>query len=205
MSVITEPDNLRISAFLWKLQRNQIMSRSVFGSQAIEGSPPQWAVSMTGVPQFQQDVIIHEVFLEALDGLRNQVALYHRMQPYPAGTMRGTMLVDVDAADGATSLVIDAGVGQAGTTLLKGDFLGMGTGVTQQVVRLSANATADVAGVITVTLTTALRNAFAAGASVTWDRPKALFRQRQDNKGIEYGAARIGQAWALDLIEDWRA
>jgi hypothetical protein len=102
--------------------------------------------------------------------------------------------IDYDTADYA----------QASKTLLKGDLLGLGTGPTQQVVPIAADATANAAGQITVQLSTPLRNAFPAGTPVVWDKPKALFRQRQNSTGIEYVPGIIGQPWALDLIEDWR-
>ena len=158
---------------------------------------------MTGVPEYTRDAILLETFLESLAGFRNQVAVYNRAQPTPAGTMRGTMVLAANAADGATSLSISAGGGQAAKTLLRGDLLGIGTGLTQQVVRLSANATSNGSGVIAVSLNHPLIGAFSSGTSVRWDRPEALFRQVQDNAGIEYTPG-IGQPWSLDLIEDRR-
>lgn len=204
MSVIVPPD-FKVSSFKWTLKRNEVEGRSVFGSQSIEASTPLWVVAMTGGGLKTADAIAFEQFLEALAGKRNQVAIHHQIYPQPLGTMRGTLTLSSDAADGATSLVITGGAGQSGKTLLRGDLLGLGTGLTQQVVRVSADATANGSGVITVTLNTALRNAFSSGAAVTWDRPKALFRQSENNSGIEYTSVRYGQPWALDLIEDVRA
>jgi hypothetical protein len=203
MSVITPP-TLRVNSFKWTPLRNQIASSSVFGRQAIEASGAKWQVSMTGVPQIQREAIIVETFLESFNGLVNQVEMYHLAQPAPTGTMRGSMVLDADAAASALSIVIDAGAGQAGTTLLLGDLLGLGSGLTQHVVRVAADAQADSDGVITVTLSQPLRNAFLAGVEVRWDKPKALFRQKQNNSGVEYTPGRIGQPWALDLQEDWR-
>lgn len=203
MSLIIPPV-LNISSFRWTLKRNEVEGRSVFGSQSIEASAPLWSCSMTGIPMIKSEAIAFEQFLESLAGKRNQVEMYHRAHSYPAGTMRGTLTLSADAADGATSLVITGGAGQAATTLLQGDLLGIGTVLTQQVIRVAANATANGSGVITVSLTTALRNAFSSGSAVVWDRPKALFRQTENNTGIEYTTGRIGQPWSLDLIEDVR-
>ncbi|MES2910629.1 MAG: hypothetical protein V4718_04535 [Pseudomonadota bacterium] len=159
---------------------------------------------MTGVIQYKREAIVLETFLESLDGFRNQVAVYNRAQPVPAGTMRGTMVLAADADDGDLVLSISAGGGQAAKTLLTGDLLGIGSGTSQQVVRLAANAVANGSGVISVTLNHALIGDFAAGTSVRWNQPQALFRQAQDNSGIEYTPGGIGQPWALDLIEDRR-
>jgi hypothetical protein len=200
MSVKTLPTDLCTSSFRWKLKRNQVVSGSPFGMQGLETSAPLWTCSMVGVPEYMRDAIILETFLESLDGHRNQVAVYNRAQPEPAGTMRGTMVLAADAADGALALSISAGGGQAGRTLLTGDLIGIGSGLTQQVLRIGADATANGSGVIAVTLNHPLQGAFTAGASVRWDRPEALFRQVLDNSGIEYTPG-IGQPWSLDLIE----
>lgn len=200
MSVIALPPNLCTSTFRWKLKRSQVVSVSPFGAQGIEAGTPQWTCSMTGVPEYTRDAIVLETFLESLAGYRNQVAVYNRAHPVPSGTMRGTMVLSTDADDGDVSLSISAGSGQAGRTLLAGDLIGIGSGLTQQVIRLGADATANGSGVIVVSLNQPLIGDFAAGATVRWDRPEALFRQVQDNLGIEYTPG-IGQPWALDLIE----
>lgn len=88
-------------------------------------------------------------------------------------------------------------------TLLFGDLLGIGSGSTQQVLSLAADATADAGGAITVNLQAPLRNDFAAGTVLVWDRPKAWFRQKEKNSGIDV-TPDGGAPWSLSLIEDWR-
>jgi hypothetical protein len=203
MTVLTW-DNHKVSSFRWKKVHRASVFASIFGSQSMEGAGPLWEVNLSGVPQYWPEAHQMMAFLESFDGYKNPLELWNLVQPVPLGTMRGAMVLNADAAQGATSLVISAGSGQAGTTLLKGDLLGLGNGITQQVIRVSENATADGSGVITVQIGTPLRNAFASGAAVTWNKPKALFRQKTLNEGIEYQAV-IGQPWTLSLIEDWRA
>lgn len=202
MSVITFPDALRVSSFRWRFVEQQIVHRGPFGSQAMATGSPVLEVEMSGVPQKWPEAQEAESFLESLKGYENHLALYNMTRPVPLGTMRGAMVLAANAAQGATTLQISA-AGEAGKTLLKNDWLGLGSGLTQQVVKIAADATADGMGVITVTTTTPLRNAFTAGAAVTWDRPKALFRQKSLNEGIEYQPV-IGSPWALSLREDWR-
>jgi hypothetical protein len=202
VAVITWP-GLKVATFRWKKANQAIVFRSVFGAQALEGAAPLWEVELTGVPQKWADANLTVAFLESLDGFRNQIALWNLVQPVPRGTMRGDMALKVPAAQGANALTIAAGVEQASRTLLTGDLIGLGAGLTQQVVRVTADARANAQGDIVVGIGTPLRNAFPAGAAVVWDRPKALFRQRSLNDGIEYVPV-IGQPWALSLIEDWR-
>lgn len=180
-----------------------IVSASSFGSQSMVTSGPLWMVDISGVPEYWSEAHRVKTFLESFRGYANQVELWDLTHPVPIGTMRGTMTLKTAAAQSAVSLVISGGISEAGKTLLAGDLLELGTGVTQQVVRVMADAAADGAGDITVSIGTPLRNAFALGASVTWNKPKALFRQKTLNDGIEYQAV-VGQPWALSLIEDWR-
>jgi hypothetical protein len=202
MSVITYP-GFRVASFRWNKANQAIVNRGPFGSQSIDGASPLWEVSMTGVSESRSMAGQISQFLESLDGYRDQLELWNLLQPAPLGTMRGTMTLAADAAQGATSLSITAGVGQAGKTLLTGDLIGFGSGLTQQVVRLTADATANGSGVIAVSIGTPLRNAFLAGAAVTWDKPKALFRQKTLNEGIDVSADGA-QPWTLTLIEDVR-
>lgn len=203
MTVLTW-NNAKVSSFRWKKAHRAAVFASIFGSQSMEGAGPLWEVDLSGVPQYWGEAQQMEAFLESFEGYKNQLELWYLTRPVPLGTMRGTMVLNADAAQGATSLVISAGSGQAGTTLLRGDLLGLGSGLTQQVVKVMGDDTADGSGVITVQIGTPLRNAFASGAAVTWNKPKALFRQKTLNEGIEYQAV-IGQPWTLSLIEDWRA
>jgi hypothetical protein len=202
MSIITYP-GYRIASFRWNKANQAIVNRSPFGSQSVDAASPLWEASMTGVSESRSMASQISQFLESFEGYRNQVALWNFLQPAPLGTMRGTMTLSADAAQGATSLSITAGAGQAGKTLLKGDLIGFGSGLTQQVVRLTADATADGTGLIAVSIGTPLRNAFLAGAAVTWDKPKALFRQKTLNEGIDVSADGA-QPWTLSLIEDVR-
>jgi hypothetical protein len=138
-----------------------------------------------------------------LDGQVNQFELWDKMRPAPIGTMRGTLTLSSSAAQGASSLVITGGAGQASTTLKQGDLLGLGSGLTQQVVMVTADATANGSGVITASVKPSLRNAFTGGAIVTWDKPKALFRRTSSGVSWDYSAM-IVSGFGMSFIEDWR-
>jgi hypothetical protein len=195
--------NLKVSSFRWNKYNQMAVFRSSFGSQAITTGAPLWEVDLMGVPEYWNEANQIATFLESLEGHTHQLELWNLTQPVPRGTMRGAMVLASAAAQGATTLQISGGVSEANKTLLTGDLIGLGSGLTQQVVRVMSDATADGTGLITVSIGTPLRNAFVSGAAVTWDKPKALFRQKSLNEGIEYVAV-VGQPWALSLVEDWR-
>lgn len=201
MAVITFPD-FAVASFRWNRAVQAITHRGPFGSQSIEAAAPLWAVGMMGVSEDRATARQIQMFLESLEGFGNQLALWNVEHPVPAGTMRGSMVLAAPAVQGAGTLQIQA-AGEAGKTLLKGDLVGIGSGTTQQVVRIAADATANGSGIINVSIGTPLRNAFTAGTPVVWDKPAALFRQKELSDGMEF-TPDGGQPWGLSLIEDWR-
>lgn len=202
MSIITFPDALGAVKVNWREARLDIAFESVFGSQGVEIAGPLWALLLQPKQFNRLNYADWEALLLKLCGRQNQLEVWHLDRPAPLGTMRGTMIFNGAQAQGATTLTISAS-GQGGKTLLTGDHLGFGSGTTQQVVKVVDPATADGSGNITVNVKQALRNSFAAGASVTWDKPKALFRRVSTETSMEHTRGSV-TGIALDLIEDWR-
>jgi hypothetical protein len=136
-------------------------------------------------------------------GRTNQLAAWDVGRPRPLGTLRGNLTLKYAVAQGETVLMLNAGAGQAGATLLPGDLIGIGSGLTQQVVMATTSTVVNGAGEIGVLIEPPLRNAFPAGAAVVWDKPKALFRSQSSKTGWEYERALVAGA-TLDLLEDVR-
>lgn len=203
MSVIAFPTTIGVKSMTWSQQRNDTEFRSVFGAQAIEVTAPLWAVAMVLAERNDDAIGPSKALVMQLRGRTNQLSLFDVMRQAPRGTMRGTLTFNTAPAAGATSLSITGGVGQASTTLLQGDLIGFGSGLTQQVVMVAADATANGSGVIAVTVEPALRNAFIIGDGVTWDKPRALFRRTDSKAGWDYGPTRVSGI-ALNLLEDVR-
>lgn len=204
MSIITFPSTLKAAKMSWGEKRNDLEFRSQFGAQAVELMGPQWTVSLEPPTLREADSGAWKSLLMRLRGRTNQLALWDFARPAPRGTMRGTMTLNAGAAQGATSLAIVA-AGEAGKTLVEGDLLGLGSGATQQVVMVVADATANGSGVIAVTIEPPLRNAFSGGAAVTWDKPKALFRRSTSASNWDYAPGLLATGFGIALIEDWRA
>lgn len=202
MSIITFPDSLKVARVTWAQQRNDVEFRSGFGAQAVELAGPLWSVTLEAVPAREADSGGWQALGMQLRGRTNQLALWSHARPVPRGTMRGTMTLNSDAVQGATTLSIVAS-GQASKTLLQGDLLGIGVNLTQQVVMVTEDATSDGSGVISVTVEPPLRNSFSAGESVRWDKPKALFRRVNSRFSWESHAA-VTEGFVIDLLEDWR-
>lgn len=198
MAVINIPTGFSVARQTWEQTRMDVEFRSMFGAQAIEGSAPLWSTTITSSLKRPEQ---WQALMMQLRGRSNQVALPNFGRPAPKGTMRGTMTAGA-ATQGATAMTITAS-GQASKTLLAGDFLGVGSGLTQQVVMLTADATSNASGVIAVSFEPPLRNALTAGAAVTWDKPKALFRRTESKAGWDYEPGTVKQM-TFSFLEDWR-
>lgn len=202
MSVITFPSTLKVDSATWGQTRLDLTYSSAFGSQSIEVSPPLWSVKISSPAMFESDSGAWQALIISLKGRTNQLELWNHGRSYPRGTMRGTMTFNGGHAQGATTLSIVAS-GEVSKTLVAGDFLGFGTGTTQQIVMVTADATSNGSGVISVTVQPPLRNAHLTGASVAWDKPKALFRRSESVASWDYDTI-LASGFTLDLIEDWR-
>jgi hypothetical protein len=198
MAIISIPIGFSVARQTWEQQRNDLEFRSMFGAQAVELAAPVWTTTIDASLKRPEQ---WQVLMMQLKGRTNQVALWNFGRPVPKGSMRGTMTASA-TAQGATSMTITAS-GQSAKTLLAGDFIGVGSGLTQQVVMVTADATSNASGVITVTFEPALRNSLSAGASVVWDKPKALFRRAESKSGWIYEPGKVTDL-SLSLREDWR-
>lgn len=205
MSVITMTQAManQITRLSWGQQRFDVTSRSIFGAQAIESGAPLWTAEFDIKPLLESEAGLWKATFLKLGGQTNRLEMWDVRRPVPLGTMRGTMVLDSAAAQGDTTVTISTDSGQAGKTLLQGDMLQFGSGVTQQVVMLTENATADGSGDIEITFQPPLRNAFGSGASVVWDKPKALFRRTDPDSSWNY-EPRFARGFAATLLEDWR-
>lgn len=202
-TTITYPETLTVPSALWRQVRRDLSYSSIFGSQAVEISPPLWAVSLEANALKEKNSGAWKALLIGLKGKTNNLALWDMARPAPIGTMRGTMTLNTSAAQGATTLSIIA-ASEAAKTLLQGDLLGIGSGTTRQVVMVTADATANGSGIISVTVEPPLRNAGTAGASIVWDKPVALFRRKDSESQWKYSNGQMASGFSLDLIEDWR-
>lgn len=168
--------------------------------QTVELPGARWALSARFPVLRGTDLGLMQAFMAQLRGQANRFTVHDWSAPQPRGTMRGTLTTSGTTAQGATSITITGGAGQAGTTWLAGDKFAVGG----EVKIVAANATANGSGVVTVTFEPPLRAAVSSGAAVTWDRPAATFMLAQTSWQVEYDNARprIGSL-SFDAVEVW--
>lgn len=197
MAVIALPSIFRVSRFAMMQENNLRVHSSPYGGseQLVDLLNDRWKISLElGISQQAEGAQL-DAFINAQRGGINLVDLYHYGRPTPRGTMRGTMTLNAAAAAGAASIVVTAGAGQAGTTLLAGDLVGVGG----LLLMVQDNATANGSGVITLNITNRLRNARSSGAAVTWNQPTASFRM-VGTPAVSYVGTQV-QGFSMDFIE----
>lgn len=208
MAVITFPlptvsPTLYAKTFRWERYDQDITARGPFGVQSVSTIAPLWKVAMTFEMQSQAKAGPYQALLMQLDGVRNQLSLYNIGRPVPLGTYQGITGTNAitSASAGNTTMTITNAT-YATKTLLAGDYVGVGTGLTTQVVMVTADATSNGSGVINISFLPALRNAM-TGTNATLQYPRALFRLQQTNTGWDYSTV-VVDGMALDLLEDVR-
>lgn len=208
MAIIQMPDTLRCGrgCKIEQVTFDVMTASDVTGSsQSRPYGMPHWGLSLVS-PEAMRDLHASQwkAMLLSLRGSVNVLAAYDPSRTEPMGTLRGAPVLSASVAYGAIAMVINAGAGQAGKTLEPGDWLQIGTGLgSSQLVIVMAKAVADGAGVISVTFEHPMRQAYAAGAVVTWQRPRAYFRKPQGRVGWSPYSTRHTLAMAVDLVEAW--
>lgn len=174
MSAVTLPVPFAPNSCSLKLSVNQRVNASPFGGseQAVDLLNDRWLMSLELAPNYSAQGAAIEAFINAMRGQSNWTALHHFARPVPRGTMRGSLTLSGSAAQGASNLVVTGGAGQAGTTLLAGDLIG----VSGLLFMVASDCVANGSGVITAPIVNRLRMALGSGLTVTWNRPTALFR-----------------------------
>ena len=207
MAVITLPASLSTATMKWG-QRRFDMNFSSGDAGTVQArvlAPPRWTLSFTAADALTatQAADWRAMILD-MDGQVNQLAVYDFGNPIPQGTANsGSWTMNATATAGATSMQINLGVGNAGKTLLKGDWVGVNqSAISRQLLHVQSNATADGSGIITISFKPFLRVGVTSGTSVVYNQPTALFRRSgADTQWSHDGAVRGG--YSLDLVESW--
>jgi len=147
-------------------------------------------------PCLPADAGRREAYLLALARTGDWVRLRHYAREAPAGTLRGSPLVNANAAAGATSIVLKNCA--TGATLIGGDMLGIGGNL---LTVAYAGAVEAGGGLMTVPLLLPLRVAVATDNAVTWDKPTGTFQFEPDAVDMEYTAPRVQRGVSLQFTE----
>jgi hypothetical protein len=167
----------RAQRFSPRLNTNAAVSPSIFtfAEQRFLWPGQRWEVDMDIAPSLRDKGGVVEGFIASL---RGQYGTF-LMSPLHALVPRGTVSLSgvtlgASATKGARTLTL-AGMGNT-KTLLRGDFIQIGTGVDSRLYILTEDITSNSGGAGTVSIEPALRANASSGASVVTNQPKGVWR-----------------------------
>lgn len=163
--------------------------------QTVEMPGARWKVSFMLENLAEADSALLQAFLVKLRGRAGRFYLHNFARSEPRGTQRGAPLVKGASQTGAT-LAIDGCT--VGATLLAGDFIGV-NGELKMVV---ADAAADGAGEMSLTIEPPLRSSPADNAALTLVQPTATFMLTTDESKWSTAPGKFS-TFAVDAIEAW--
>lgn len=206
MTIVALPTNLLVSKHSFGVRRYDLTfaGGDTGSTQTAVLGPSRRTCSLTS-PQLisAADSVRWRALLHALGGRVNHLAVYDRLNSEPKGTARGTWTASGAAVPGAKQMVINAGVAQAGKTLLTGDWFGVNQqGTNRQLLHVQADAVVAGSGLVTVFFESALRSAVASGSAIAWDKPTCLMKSESDSDSWTVSAGYQG-GFSLDLLEQW--
>lgn len=210
MAIIAMPAALLFGSFSIGQKRFDLseMSESNGAAQDRLLGPPRWRLSISSPSNGLSlaNGAEWEAMIIKLRGRVNHLSAWDIVKPAPRGTMRGTLTLSGSHAQGLTVLTITGGGGQASTTLLRGDWLQVGSGTTGQLFKVMDDATANGSGVIAVNVEPPVRPAagFAGGTSVTWDKALGHYKLVSEVPMWSYRSGINTQTgFSLELMEQW--
>lgn len=187
----------QFSAMVWKPRHNCDSSVSPLNGdvQTISRPGSRWGRALTFWPQTFDERRRVVAFLERLNGQEHRISMTDPLQPSPRGTIA---LSGVTASTGAAQFAQQITLANcgAGTTILRGDWLGIGG----QAVKVITDHTANGSGVMTVGFRHMLRAAVSGGDPITTNNVSALFILADANWQASYNGSHA-EPFVLDLIE----
>lgn len=206
MTIVALPTNLLVSQHSFGLRRYDLTfaGGDTGTTQTTVLGPPRRTCSLSS-PQLisAADSARWRTMLHALGGRVNHLAVYDRLNPAPLGTARGNWTASGAVGAGAKQMVINAGVAQAGKTLLTGDWFGVNqSSNNRQLLHVQADAVVAGSGLVTVYFETALRSPVASGSAIVWDKPTCLMKSESDSDSWTASSGYQG-GFSLDLLEQW--
>jgi hypothetical protein len=202
MAAYSYPDTrtFQTAGLEWGLRQNVIMNTSKFSgsTERIELPGSRWFSTLTFAEcpaVMEEEAAEREAYWAKIGGPANLVQLWHLRRPYPRGTMRGSPVLSGAVAQGATVLPITT---TAGATLKYADMVKAGG----MLFMVTAPATANGSGAMSVSVTPPARLPALSGAAVEWDRPYGLFMPTGEIR-IGYQPGGTQSRFSVDLVEVW--
>lgn len=160
------------------------------GQQQMQRHPGAWWEAHVSLPPMKRaDAEAWIAFLFSLKGRYGTFLLGDPSATSPRGTVAGSPVVDGAHAARAETLALRGLT--AGTTLLAGDYVQVGSGSTSRLHKVLADVTASGGGLVTLDIWPSLREALTDGAAIVTTNPRCVFRLAQSVQEVDIDTARL--------------
>ncbi len=161
------------------------VSRSPFtGQEQVQEHPGQWfECEISLPPMYRDDYAEWDSFFLQLNGRAGTFLACDSSYRKPRGTVAGTVLVNGSHSARSKTLAVKGMT--VGTTLLKSDYIQLGTGSTARLHKVINNATADGSGNATLDIWPALTTTYSDGATVAYNSPVGVFKLTTNQMAYE--------------------
>ncbi len=178
MTTYTIPTTVGFSSVEFGLENNNQVFESPLSNsiQVSELTGARWYATFNLPPMKKDNALEYIGFLQRLQGRVHSFFGYDANHRSPSGTIAGSTLLVNGASQTGTSLVLDGGANS--TLVLKaGDFFS----VNNELKMVTANATTDGSGDVTVNFVPSLRSSPSDDASITTTNPVCTMKLTGDS------------------------
>jgi hypothetical protein len=178
MTTYAIPTTVGFSSVEFGLQNNNQVFESPLSKhiQVAELTGARWYATFNLPPMKKENALEYIGFLQRLQGRVHSFSGYDANHRSPSGTIAGSTLLVNGADQTGTSLILDGGANS--TLVLKaGDFFS----VNNELKMVTANATTDGSGDVTVNFVPSLRTSPSNDASITTTNPVCTMKLTGDS------------------------
>ena len=201
---VTPPDDLcRYVSFTMRLRRSIGVTRSPFtgAAQFYEWPFAVWEADLQLQAGRRSVIAPLQAFITSLRGMRGTFLMGPMQARIPRGTTNQSGVTANGSASAGAQAIAVTGMG-AGKTLLRGDFIQVGSDDAARLHMVVEDATANGSGQATLSIEPALRAGVSGGASVVVLAPKGAWRLMDNALGFTFGLANVSEPVTIPCIEN---
>jgi hypothetical protein len=194
VAVITWPTDVKVGDFSASIQFDVQLNVLRNGSITTYSLPgARWMASVNFETSYEGGMRnAVEALMVSLKGGGNRLQMPYWGRLVPTGTMRGSPIVNANAASGSEQVQITSN-----GTLKRGDLIG----ILGQLLMVTADASPS-GGLMTISFQPALRAAVTVGTAVTWNAPKVNWIPKTSTAGPFISLpSQIRPGLQLELVE----
>lgn len=174
----------------WKLNRRVAISESQFtgAQQVYEYDYALWSAVLSLPPMKREQAREWESFFMRLHGIKGTFLLGDPDATSPQGAATGTITLNSAVAVGDFTVDLATTLNSTSNVFRTGDYIQLGTSGTAKLYMVTADASSNGSGVVTVTIEPSIKAVVGTGQQITYNSPKGLFRMDSNDLGWDANA-----------------